>query len=298
MSVVLEAVGVTKTYRSGGSAVEALRGLSLSVPRGVVYGLLGPNGAGKSTFLRIVLGLVRANDGHCRLLGESTAGPHILRRVGALIESPALYPFLTATETLQALAKTTGFDEPGRIGELLERTGLAHAADRRVRSFSLGMKQRLGVAAALLARPELLILDEPVNGLDPAGILEMRTLMRDLVKQEGATVILSSHLMEEVQKTCDRVAILNLGALVAEGNVADLLAARGALLLRATPVETALGVLGSQARRQGESIAVDVNAEDAPAVIRRLVEAGVDIYEARWSSASLEDVFLSLTRSA
>lgn len=293
MTAVLETFGLAKSYRSGSARVDALRGVDLQVPKGVVYGLLGPNGAGKSTLLRIVLGLVRASGGGCQLFGANPDA-RVRRRVGALIESPALYPFLTATRMIELLAKTSGISAPG-AADLLARVGLTEAAHRRVRSFSLGMKQRLAVASALIGKPELLIFDEPTNGLDPGGIQEMRSLMRDLAR-DGTTVILSSHLMEEVQKTCDRVAILNHGAVVAEGAVPELLAASGALMLRASPIDAALKVLGPRGRLAGDMIAADIPRDASAGVIRELVTAGVDVHEARWSEQSLEDLFLSVTR--
>jgi ABC-2 type transport system ATP-binding protein len=297
VTAVLEIDGVAKSYGAGAGEVRALGGVDLSVPTGVVYGLLGPNGAGKSTLLRIVLGLVSTSAGRFRLLGQERVDASVLRRIGSLIEAPALYPFLTARETLELLGRTSGFVDRARIDEVLARVGLVEAADRRVRGFSLGMKQRLGVAAALLTRPELLILDEPTNGLDPAGIQEMRVLMRELAR-EGLTVILSSHLMEEVQKTCDRVAILDRGAVVAEGGVAELLAANTVLRLRASPVEKVLGLLGGRARADGDVIVVEARPEDAAGIVRSLVGAGVDVHEVRPSALSLEDLFLSLTRRA
>jgi ABC-2 type transport system ATP-binding protein len=298
MTFAIEAIDVAKTYRARGGQVHALRGLSLQVPRGLVYGLLGPNGAGKSTLLRIVLGLVNATSGQCRLLDGPVTDVKTRRRVGALIESPTIYPFLTAAQTLEMLARTSGFRDPNRIKPLLELVGLAEAANRRVRSFSLGMKQRLGVAAALLTRPELIILDEPTNGLDPAGITEMRGLMRRLVREEGVSIVLSSHLMGEVQQTCDRVAIMNHGQLVAEGGVADLLAARGRLTLRVADTAAALAVLGARGSALADGLAVDIPREATPALVRELVAASIDIHEVRWTEPSLESVFLQLTGGA
>jgi ABC-2 type transport system ATP-binding protein len=162
----------------------------------------------------------------------------------------------------------------------------------------MGMRQRLALGAALLARPELLILDEPTNGLDPAGIQEMRTLVRELVDQDGATIILSSHLLDEVEKVCDRVAILNHGKLIAEGRVADLVSGRGAIFVAATPIDKALAIAGPRARAQGDGIRVDIAREEAPALIRALTAGGVDVFEARWANQSLEDVFLSSTAAS
>jgi ABC-2 type transport system ATP-binding protein len=295
MSFALETSGIGKTYGREASAVTALHALDLSVPKGLVYGVLGPNGAGKSTLLRMVLGLVRPSRGSYRLLGESQVDATILRRVGAMIEAPSLYPFLTARNMLRAMAKMSGFEEPGRIEAVLERVGLTDAAHRKARTFSMGMRQRLALAAALLTRPELLILDEPTNGLDPAGIQDMRTLIRDLVDKDGVTLILSSHLLDEVEKVCDRVAILNHGKLIAEGTVADLVSARGLYFVKASPLDGAMKIAGPKAKPHAGGLAVEIGPNDAPQLIRALVAAGIDIHEARWLAPSLEEVFLSKT---
>ncbi len=298
MTAALETFALGKSFGAGARAVTALHALDLSIPKGVVYGVLGPNGAGKSTLLRLVLGLVRPSRGNLRLLGEQNVDARVLRRVGALIESPALYPFLTARDTLHMLAQVSGFSEPGRAEAVLERVGLTEAAHRKVRTFSMGMKQRLGLAAALLARPELLILDEPTNGLDPAGIQEMRALVRDLVDKDGVTIILSSHLLDEVEKVCDRVAILDHGKLIVEGAINDLRGGQGSFFINASPVETALRVAGSRGRAHNSGLLVDLPRDGAPAFIRELVAANVDIFEARWVESTLEEVFLSRTGAA
>lgn len=289
MTAALEASGLGKSY----GAVSALGSLDLSIPRGMVYGVLGPNGAGKSTLLRLALGLIKPSRGSVRLLGENRIDARVLRRVGAMIEAPALYPFLTARETMQAFARYSGLKDPAREQSVLDRVGLTAAADRRAKTFSMGMRQRLALGAALLTRPELLILDEPTNGLDPAGIHEMRTLIRDLVDKEGVTIILSSHLLDEVQKVCDRVAFINRGNLVSEGKVSDLVAGQGGLFLRASPMAKALAVLGARGRVEGDGIVAAIAEAEAPALIRDLVTAGVDVYEARWMTQSLERVFMS-----
>ncbi len=294
MTAALEASGLGKSY----GAVSALGALDLSIPRGLVYGVLGPNGAGKSTLLRLALGLIRPSRGSVRLLGESEINARVLRRVGAMIEAPALYPFLTARETMRAFARYSGLNDPAREQAVLDRVGLTAAADRRAKTFSMGMRQRLALGAALLTRPELLILDEPTNGLDPAGIQEMRTLIRDLVDKEGVTIILSSHLLDEVQKVCDRVAFINRGNLVSEGKVSELVAGQGGLFLRASPMAKAMAVLGARGRVEGDGIVAEITEDAAPALIRDLVAAGVDVYEARWMTLSLERVFMSAMGSA
>jgi len=294
VTAALEASGLGKSY----GAVSALGALDLSIPRGLVYGVLGPNGAGKSTLLRLALGLIRPSRGSVRLLGESEINARVLRRVGAMIEAPALYPFLTARETMRAFARYSGLNDPAREQAVLDRVGLTAAADRRAKTFSMGMRQRLALGAALLTRPELLILDEPTNGLDPAGIQEMRTLIRDLVDKEGVTIILSSHLLDEVQKVCDRVAFINRGNLVSEGKVSELVAGQGGLFLRASPMAKAMAVLGARGRVEGDGIVAEITEDAAPALIRDLVAAGVDVYEARWMTLSLERVFMSAMGSA
>lgn len=290
MSIALEAAGVGKTF----GAVKALDALSLRIPQGGVYGILGPNGAGKSTLFRIVLGLVRPTTGEARLLGAAAGDIKALRRIGAVIETPRFLPWLTARDTLKVLALESGEKTPD-IDGWLDRVGLTEAADRTVHGFSVGMKQRLALAAALLTRPEVLILDEPTSGMDPAGILEIRALIRELADKDGVTVILASHQLDEVQRVCDRVAFLDRGRLVREGSVSELTAVHELLRLTVSPVDKALAVLGDTARVEGEAVLAAVERAAAPALIKTLVEAGVDITEARWIGGDLETVFLSLT---
>ncbi len=290
MSIALEAVGVGKTF----GAVKALDALSLRIPKGGVYGILGPNGAGKSTLFRIVLGLVRPTTGEARLLGAAAGDIKALRRIGAVIETPRFLPWLTARDTLKVLALESGEKTPD-IDGWLDRVGLTEAADRTVHGFSVGMKQRLALAAALLTRPEVVILDEPTSGMDPAGILEIRALIRELADKDGVTVILASHQLDEVQRVCDRVAFLDRGRLVREGSVSELTAVHELLRLTVSPVDKALAVLGDKARADGDAVLATIERKDAPALIKALVKAGVDITEARWIGGDLETVFLSLT---
>ena len=290
MSIALEAVGVGKTF----GAVKALDALSLQIPKGGVYGILGPNGAGKSTLFRIVLGLVRPTSGEARLLGAAAGDIKALRRIGAVIETPRFLPWLTARDTLKVLALESGEATPD-IDSWLDRVGLTEAADRTVHGFSVGMKQRLALAAALLTRPEVVILDEPTSGMDPAGILEIRALIRELADKDGVTVILASHQLDEVQRVCDRVAFLDRGRLVREGSVHELTAVHELLRLTVSPVDKAVAVLGDKARVDGEAVLAAVERAAAPALIKALVKADVDITEARWIGGDLETVFLSLT---
>ena len=293
MGAVLETKKLTKTFGAGAGAIHAVCDVSLSVPEGVVFGVLGPNGAGKSTLLRMILGLVRPTSGAYALFGIQS-GADALRKVGALIETPALYPFLTATQVLEALARTSGFAEAGRIEAVLAQLGLAHAAHRKARTFSLGMKQRLGIAAALLTRPKLLILDEPTNGMDPAGILEMRGLLRALAADEGMSVMVSSHLLDEAQRVCDHVAILDRGELIVQDAVSAL-SGTPRLYLDVAPQAQALTLLGPKAIADGSGVVLDVAREEGPAIVRRLVEAGVAVNEVRWRTPQLEDVFFQHT---
>jgi ABC-2 type transport system ATP-binding protein len=222
---VIEVEGLQKDYRRlrGGRTV-AVAGLDLSVPEGGVFGFLGPNGAGKTTTIRCLLGLVAASSGRIRLLGaEVPRGlPSVIGRVGSIVETPTLFPRFTGRRNLEILGQIQGVG-PGSVAEVLGTVGLADRADDRVRTYSLGMKQRLGIAAALLKDPTMLILDEPANGLDPAGIVEVRELVRRL-GSEGRTVFISSHILSEIQHMADRVAILARGRLVKEGPVREVLA--------------------------------------------------------------------------
>lgn len=298
MSVILEIDKITKEYFRGSKSVKALRSLSFSVQQGGVFGLLGPNGAGKSTLLRIVLDLIRPTSGQCRLFGlRVDQHPGILRRVGGLIETTRLYPFLSGAETLDVLARTSGvrLRRPDR-DRLLWRVGLTEAGGRRIGEYSLGMKQRLGVASTLIGSPELVILDEPTNGLDPTGIQDMRALIRELVVRDGVTVILSSHQLDEVQRLCDHVAIIDKGELVANGTLSDLLG-REYLLIDAEPHGEALSALGACAEPVDDRIKVAVSRTNAPSLLRDLIQRGVKIYEAKWIAGSLEELFISQTES-
>ncbi len=295
MNAVIETRDLTKTY----GTVRALDGLSLSIPRGGVYGILGPNGAGKSTLFRILLGLIRPSDGTATVMGGAIGDIAAMRRMGSMIETPRYPPYLSARQVLEWLALSHGVEATAEIPAWLDRVSLTEAADRRVRGFSVGMLQRLGVAAALMSKPDLVILDEPTSGMDPPGIQEMRALIRSLADDDGVTVILASHQLLEVQKICDRVAILNRGKLILEGAVSDLTAAGGERLrLTLSPVEAALAVLGERGARDDDGVMAAITREEAPALIRALVERGVDISEARWIGTDLESIFMTETGAA
>jgi ABC-2 type transport system ATP-binding protein len=271
--------------------------VDLSVRRGEIYGFLGPNGAGKTTTLRMLLGLVRPTGGDAAVLGRPPGSPEALRRVGALVEGPGFFPYLSGRENLRVLARFGGFDDVA-VEAALTQVDLVGRAQDRYRSYSLGMKQRLGVAAALLGQPRLLILDEPTNGLDPAGMADMRDLIRALADQ-GQTVLLSSHLLGEVEQICDRVGVIVGGRMRAEGTVADL---RGGatLALGAQPVNEAFAVVrrlvGSAVSIVDGELHVAVGSERAPELVRALVAEGIDIHRVATTHRSLEDVFLALSQ--
>jgi ABC-2 type transport system ATP-binding protein len=296
MTPILEIDRISKQFARGRDKVAALKSVSLAIEPGDVFGLLGPNGAGKSTLLRIVLGLVRQSSGECHLFGRRMdRSPGALRRVGSLIDTTRLYPYLSGAETLDVLARTSGF----RLGTeerrgLLARVGLREAAGRRVGDYSLGMKQRLGIATALIGSPELVILDEPTNGLDPTGIQDMRVLIRDIVNRDSVTVILSSHQLDEVQRICDRVAILDKGALIFSGSLADLLGDRR-LIIDAEPLDLALKLVGAYGELCDGGVKIAITRQDAPSLLRELMSHGIRIYEARWIGGNLEDLFIAKT---
>jgi ABC-2 type transport system ATP-binding protein len=286
----------------------ALDGVDLLVPTGVAFGFLGPNGAGKTTLIRLLLGLAAPTRGTIHVLGHAVprARAAALGRVGAIIEEPRFHPHLTGRENLRVHAAAREPDAHGRIGPSLARVGLTAHADARVKTYSLGMRQRLGVARCLLGDPQLLILDEPLNGLDPAGILEMRRLIRELVG-EGRTVLLSSHLLDEVEKTCDVAAIVDEGKIVAQGTIDELLngGARTIEIVSHGPAEVAslLASVPGVTRAADHEGAIRVTlGEDAPvdreivtALLRRLLEHGVEVERIAPAATSLEERFLTMT---
>src|SRR5690242_18157135 len=244
MESVIETRALTKRFGSRA----AVDNVDLVVPAGVAFGFLGPNGAGKTTMIRTLLGLTRASSGEVSLLGlpQPAKRREALARVGAIVEEPRFHPHLTGRENLKIVAAARDRAADGRIDESLARVGLAERAGDRVKSYSLGMRQRLGIARCLLADPALLILDEPMNGLDPAGILETRHLIRSFV-DEGRTVFLSSHLLDEVEKTCDQVAIVDRGRVIVQGAVAEIAAGgEPTLLVEVDDLARAEQLLGAQ----------------------------------------------------
>src|SRR3954465_1137721 len=286
----------------------ALESIDLEVPRGTAFGFLGPNGAGKTTLIRLLLGLATPTSGTIKLLGHDMPGgrAEALARVGAIIEEPRFHAHLTGRENLAIHAAARDAAARGRIDASLARVGLSARADDKVKSYSLGMRQRLGVARCLLPDPELLILDEPLNGLDPAGILEFRHLIRDLVG-EGRTVLLSSHLLDEVEKACDLAAIVDLGEVVAPGPIHELVAGgpRAIDIVCHSPVEAAtlLAAVPGVARASDHEGALrvtlspgaPVDREIVTALLRRLLDHGVDVERVAPVRSTLEERFLTMT---
>jgi ABC-2 type transport system ATP-binding protein len=305
VEAVIETHGLTKRF---GERV-AVNNVDLTVPRASAFGFVGPNGAGKTTLVRTILGLTRRASGTVRLLGYSMPEQHklALARVGAIVEEPLFHLHLTGRENLQVVAAAREPQAHDRIAPALARVGLADRADERVRAYSMGMRQRLGVARCLLADPLLLILDEPMNGLDPAGIEEFREMINGLVG-EGRTVFLSSHLLDEVQKTCDRVAIIDQGNILMQGLVEDIAGGRGqAIQFRCDSPDVAKDLLGAhhaveQIQRTEDAIIVTIRTEpstDTDTAVadmnRLLVEAGVSVFSIEAERVSLEERFLEIT---
>jgi ABC-type multidrug transport system ATPase subunit len=296
-NIVISTEALTRVF----NGKPAVRDVSLKVQAGSIYAFLGPNGAGKSTTIRLLLGLLRPTHGNVALFGLSLQRnrSEILARTGSLVETPSLYEHLSARENLEIPRRI--LDAPrSDIDRVLGIVGLANASRNLVKTFSLGMKQRLGLAQAFLGKRELLILDEPTNGLDPAGIQEMRSLIRRLPAEHGVTVFLSSHLLTEVEQVATHVGMLSQGALVFQGSIGELEGRRRTRLrIGVSDIESALALLskrGWEAQREDDHIlASDIHV--AAAMNRALVEAGLDVHQLTVETASLEDVFLEMTQA-
>jgi ABC-2 type transport system ATP-binding protein len=300
---VIEIEGLRKEYRRlRGASVVAVDGLTMSVPEGGVYGFLGPNGSGKTTTIRCLLGLVRATSGRCRILDVDPQSNELARaigRIGSIVETPAFFPNFSGRRNLEMLGRINGIGR-SRVKETLDRVGLGARGNDRYKTYSLGMRQRLGIAAALLKDPALLVLDEPANGLDPAGIKEVRELLRGL-GAEGRTVFVSSHILSEVQQTCDRVAILSRGRCVSAGRVEDVLARSGSagVVVRVDELSEGADILrgaGFEVTIAGDAMRVNVAPNEGARVTKALAERGLYVSELRSDEEDLEDVFLRLTQ--
>jgi ABC-2 type transport system ATP-binding protein len=303
----VETHGLTKRF---GENV-AVNGVELLVPRGSAFGYLGPNGAGKTTLIRVLLGLTGADAGTMSVLGHRVPRHRdkALARVGAIVDEPRFHGHLTGRQNLQLLAAAREPDAHRRIGPSLDRVGILHRADDQVAKYSMGMRQRLGVAACLIGNPDLLILDEPMNGLDPAGMQDMREMILSLVA-EGRTVMLSSHLLDEVERTCDAVAIVDRGTVVRQGPISELLAGssvtlevgcsdseRARTLIEATTIGAAADgtVVRSDPNGLGVTLPAGTGHEVIAEINRILVEGGISVYRLHVVQASLESWFLQVT---
>ncbi len=300
----IETSGLTKRF----GARTALDGVDLRVPRGCAFGFLGPNGAGKTTMIRTLLGLTHATAGSMYMLGHPVPAERsqALRRVGAIVEEPRFHPHLSGRENLRLITAVRGPETDERIAPALARVGLSERAEEKVKSYSMGMRQRLGVARCLLADPLLLILDEPTNGLDPAGIQEFREMIRAMIEQEGRTVFLSSHLLDEVEKICDAAAIVDRGKIVTQGPITEISrggdGARDELIVGVDDVELALRTLDAstlvQEARRGDGglhVVLSGPADTAADVNAMLVRAGVGVVRLEPVRHSLEQRFLEIT---
>jgi ABC-type multidrug transport system ATPase subunit len=292
---VVEARDLTKRYSGG---VLAVKGLDLTVRRGEVYGFLGPNGAGKTTTLRMLAGLIRPTSGHAIVAGGSPGSPRSLTDLGAMIEAPAFWPYLSGRDNLRLLARYCRVPDR-RVGAVLAEVGLTDRAHRAVGAYSTGMKQRLGVAAALLKDPALLILDEPSSGLDPRGMADFRELITRIGQGER-TVLLSSHLLSEVEQICTRLGVISKGRMVAEGTIAEI---RGGvqLIVRAGPADRARALLAGAVGADRVDVRADgafslrINPDQAGVINQHLVMSGLTVTEFSTAERSLEEVFMALT---
>ncbi len=293
---VIEAVGLTKRY----GTFTAADGVNFTVYRGDVFGFLGPNGAGKSTTIGMLLGLIQPTGGEVRLFGLPPARQSEgLANTGGIIEAPAFYPYLSGRDNLRALSHLRPGTTTSRIDEVLQTVGLADAAGKKFGKYSMGMKQRLGIGWTLLHDPDLLILDEPTNGLDPAGMIEVRHLLLRLAEQ-GKTIFISSHLLHEIENICDRVVVIQHGKIVAEGQVSNLLNTSGKLLVRTSQPtaarEALLTLEGILQVETGEgALCIDAPDLDPATINRHLVLAGIPVSELQMKRETLEDTFLQLT---
>ncbi len=295
--LVIRTEGLTKRY----GEILAVDNLSLKVPRGRIFGLLGPNGSGKTTTMGMLLGLVKPTAGSFMLFGSDTPHRESLRRLGAIVETPAFYPYLSGRDNLAYFQGIAGKSNAAELDDLLEQVGLADRADSRFRTYSLGMKQRLGLAYSLLGDPELLFLDEPTNGMDPAGMAEVRDLIPSL-GTGGRTVLLSSHLLHEVEQVCDSVAILSKGKLIAQGNVDDLVRSQGDERIRLRTTDDAKAVEVLMALKWVTSVDIDSGSllvsaasERSPEISTALGRSEIFVTEMAAEETSLEQYFLDVT---
>ena len=299
-SVVLRTTSLCKNF----GKLEAVKNLNLELRRGEVFGFLGPNGAGKSTTVGMILGLITPTAGSIELFGVKQNGNRwaALRRIGAIVEEPSFYPYLSGWDNLQVLAESIGGIPKNKIEEVLERVGLSDRARDQYGHYSMGMKQRLGIASTLLRDPELIILDEPTNGLDPAGTKEIRDLIPRLA-HESRAIMLCSHLLHEVELVCQNVAIIKQGTVIANAPIKELLSRGNQMQIRVQNMEQATGILSGlpwikSVKREGDYLMIDVPPDRGAAVNQALAEKGIFVSELINRTSSLENVFLQLTGGA
>jgi ABC-2 type transport system ATP-binding protein len=291
---------LSKTFGRGKKRVSAVKNLNLEIETGQVFGFLGPNGAGKTTTIRMMMDLVQPTRGSVAIFGrEVHRQPEVLNRVGAMVENPMFYGYMNGQDNLEVLSLAKHSLDSHRIASVLDQVGLIEQADRKVSGYSTGMKQRLGIAAAMLNDPDLLILDEPTNGLDPGGIQEMRKFIRRLVDSEGKTVFISSHQLSEVEQICECVAIINRGEIIRFGSVSDLLTEMGTRLrVQVSPLCEAARVLEKhwEVTKDDNWLVVNADAMDSPKLTRKLVGEGINVHQILISEWTLEDYFMAVTR--
>jgi ABC-2 type transport system ATP-binding protein len=270
--------------------------VSFQIEEGEIFGFLGPNGAGKTTTIRMLVGLIKPTAGRVVICGYDVRHDFekAMRCIGCIVETPDLYRFMSGRENLTHFARMLGVDE-SEIERVAELVNLSHRLDQRVGTYSLGMRQRLGIAQALLGHPRLLILDEPANGLDPAGIREIRELLRSLAREHGMSVFVSSHLLAEIELTCDRVAIIHKGRILREGTVRELISSQRAMEFRVNDLERAAEILGDTAVVEHDRILVPIEESAAPPLVAALTGAGIDVYRVAPNKQTLEEMFLEAT---
>ena len=299
--VVVKTNGLTKRFGSPLKGILAIDNLNIEVRRGNIFGFLGPNASGKTTTIGMLLGLIRPTSGSIELFGQDTKQdlPSLLRRTSAVLENSPFYPYLSGRDNLEVFARTMDGIERGRIDEILATVGLKKRSRNKTKTYSLGMRQRLSIAVALLSNPELIILDEPTNGLDPEGIIEIRELIRSLGK-EGKTIFLSSHLLHEVEQVCDHVTIINKGKVITQGSVKELLRQGRMLQMRVSNLDTAVSLLmdiewiKTIETDEDKVIFVEAPEDKYPDINELLVKKGIRVSEMKTSEDSLEDFFLGV----
>ncbi|MEC1671212.1 ABC transporter ATP-binding protein [Bacillus mojavensis] len=279
---------------------QILKQISMDVRQGEIIGLLGPNGSGKTTLIRIIVGLLKQNSGSVAINGfkHDTEFEQAMEAVGAIVENPEFYPYLSGWENLKHFANMHKKIDDERLDEVVERVGLTSAIDDKVRTYSLGMRQRLGIAQAILHRPKLLILDEPTNGLDPAGMKDFRDHIKELAEEEGTAVLFATHLLREVEDLCDRVIIIQKGEIQAEVSLNGAGQKTEKAVIEVQPAEKAIAWLvgnGYTAERKDGSIVVDIAKENIPELNRSLVGQGLNVFSIMTYTQSLEDEFIKAT---